>query len=216
MKELDESAKIARTLSYESPESRVVFKIGWHVVTSRPGVVLDDYHESESTSFSGRALFSTKIDNEPLTFRLGVDGAMRTVELAVWARANQIGEPLLNEFVENMQTSLSKYTTLSEEQKQRVLRALLAKMSLDRLIHCILTKSPKNEIYFHLAHSREMIITATAGEEFQPLLLSISAWIQRLEKLASDAPLPAEDATDLAKKALEWKRDTRALISRYI
>ncbi len=216
MKELDESSKIAQAISYESTEARVVFKIGWYVVSSRPGVILDDYNETPCDSFTGMALFSTKLNDTPLQIRVGVADATRTAELAVWAHERTVGEPILSELVEKMQTSLSKYNTLSEDNQQRVKRALLAKMCWDRVIYSILKKTSKGEIYFHLAHGREMLITATTGEEFPPLLLSTSAWLQRLEKLPNDAQIPADDAAELAKKSLEWKRDTRAIIARYL
>ncbi len=61
-----------------------------------------------------------------------------------------------------------------------------------------------------------MIIKATEGEEVPALALTTSAWISNIEKLPKDEPLPAGTGSQLAKKCIEWKKETLEIIRRYL
>jgi hypothetical protein len=62
-----------------------------------------------------------------------------------------------------------------------------------------------------------MMIKATEGEESVPsLTLSTSGWLSRIESLPRDETLPGNIASELAKKSIEWKKETQDIISRYL
>jgi len=62
-----------------------------------------------------------------------------------------------------------------------------------------------------------MMIKATEGDEdVNPINLTTSAWLAKIESLPRDEHLPGNIASELAKKSIEWKRGTNEVISRYL
>ncbi len=216
METIDESKKTSRALTYGTVDSSVVFKLAWYVVASKPGVLLNQYSEAESQIFKGTATFSTKLDNRPALVRIQVNGDTKSAEVAVLGASESTGRPFVDGALTQVQNSMNKYAGLSEDAKTKLRRALLAKTCWDRVVHAILNKAPSATVYFHLAHGREMLIKATEGEEVNPSSLTTASWLTIIEPLPKDAPLPSHIASELAKKSVEWKKDTQALIARYL
>ncbi|NWF96651.1 MAG: hypothetical protein HXY34_10975 [Candidatus Thorarchaeota archaeon] len=216
MEDLTQYSKAARTLSYSHPESAVIFKIAWNAVASRPGVLLEEYSEAESQVFKGKAHFSLKIGDKPFAVNVWVDESKKEVEFVVWSRDKSDAESLLGELMTQVSSQVSKYNELPDDSKQRVKRALLAKICWDRLVFAILNKAPLDDVYMQIAHGREMFIKATEGEELHPLALTTSGWLRQLEPLPRSDPLPGGLATELAKKSVEWKKDTLSVLSKYL
>jgi hypothetical protein len=62
-----------------------------------------------------------------------------------------------------------------------------------------------------------MMIKATEGDAtVPPLTLTTSGWLSRIESLPRDQTLPGNIASELAKKSIEWKKETHEVISRYL
>ena len=58
---------------------------------------------------------------------------------------------------------------------------------------------------------------ATEGEESVPsVTLTTAAWLTKIESLPREETMPGNIASELAKKSIEWKRETQNIISRYI
>jgi len=194
-----------------------VFRIAWFAAASRPGVILTEHSEAESKIFKAKALFQVHINDQKADLRIWVEEAQRSVEFTVWGSEDEAQlTAYLDEIVAEAKSAIEKFNTLDDGDKQRVRRALVAKACWDRLVHDILNKAPASSVYFQLAHGREMVIKATEGEEVHPLTLTTSAWLTNIESLPQDEPLPASTATELAKKSVDWKRETVALIKRYL
>lgn len=216
MEATDKQPKVSHTLSYDIAESAVVFRMAWFVVASQPGILLSEYSEAESQIFKGKAMFATKIGDSKVTVRVWVEEAQKSVELAVFGGTETAMKGYLDGLVKQLESSLHKYRSLNEKDKSKLGRALVAKTCWDKTILEILSKAPLSGIYFDISLGREMIIKATEGEEVHPIALTTSAWLSKIESLPRDKPPPAEIATELAKKTIEWKKETRAVITRYL
>jgi hypothetical protein len=122
----------------------------------------------------------------------------------------------LDELLKKVETSAEKYLKLDEDDQQRIRRALIAKTCWDRVVYEILSKANANDVYIQVAHGREMMIKATEGLDFDPITLTTSAWLTRIEPMPRDEPMPVDFAKELAMKTVAWKKDTAHLISQYI
>jgi hypothetical protein len=93
----------------------------------------------------------------------------------------------------------------------------MAKTCWDRMVREILNKAPMTNVYYQVAHGREMIIKALEGESgVYPITLTTSAWLSQIEAHPKDQTLPGPIASELAKKSIEWKRETQEVINRYL
>jgi hypothetical protein len=210
-------AKMFRSLSYNTDESAAVFRIAWYSVASRPNVILEEYTEAESQVFNGAAKFSLRIADEKTLVTISVDGSKSSIGIEAEGKDETAVGEFLDEVVASMNNALSKYDTLPDDDKAKLKRALVAKTCWDRVVHDILKKAPLNDVYTQVAHGREMMIKATEGEDgMHPLTLTTSGWLSRIESLPRDEALPGNIAAELAKKSIEWKKETHAVISRYI
>ncbi len=217
MDETDEMAVVSKTQKYISEDSSTVFRIAWYQIASKPNVILEEYSEAESHLFQGQAKFSLQIGGEKAFTTITVDGKQSSAELHAQGNDEVALKIFLDQLMEELQDSIKKYEALPEEDKGKLKRALVAKACWDRLVHKILKKAPLSEIYYQLAHGREMMIKATEGENgVHPLTLTTSGWLNRIESLPRDETLPGNIATELAKKSIEWKRGTQEVIKRYL
>jgi hypothetical protein len=213
---MDDRPKISRTLSYDRPESSVIFRLAWYVVAGKPGVILSEYSEAESQIFKGKAIFSEKSDDSDINIRVWVEEAQRSVEFTLWAEDESALETMADGMANLFEDVVEKYNGLSEEDQGKLKRALTAKICWDRLIFEILSKAPLGSVYFQVAHGREMLIKATEGEEVQPTSLTTSAWLSKIEEYPDEEPLPGDIAMELAKKSVEWKKATHSVIQEYL
>ena len=204
------------SIAYSIPESDVVFRIAWYVVGSQPGMLLNAYHEAESKEFEGAVQLAGKIEDVPTTVRISVDGGKKKIELDAYSDNESVLNDYINGISQFIKTSIEKYTEMDENEAGRLRRALVAKTCWDRVIHLILKKSEVSPIYYQVAHGREMMIKATEGDDIHPITLSTSGWLSRIEKLPQDEKMPSDLATELAKKSVEWKRETQAFIEQYL
>ncbi|MHA2064793.1 MAG: putative selenocysteine system protein [Candidatus Thorarchaeota archaeon] len=212
MEEIGDKTEISKTISYDIPDSAVVFRLAWYAVASKPGVLLNEYSEAESQIYKGKAIFSSKDAN----VRVWVEEAQRLVEITGWSEEQAQLESYLEEVAQSVEASVKKYQSLTEEEKGKLKRALVAKTCWDKIVFEILNKAPAGAVYFQLAHGREMIIKATEGEEIHALPLTTSGWLSRIEAVPRDEVLPSGVAMELAKKSVEWKKETQDIIARYI
>ena len=214
MEEIGDKTEISKTISYDIPDSAVVFRLAWYVVASKPGVLLNEYSEAESQIYKGKAIFSSKDANANV--RVWVEEAQRLVEITGWSDEQAQLESYLNEVAQSVESSVNKYQSLSDEDKGKLRRALVAKTCWDKIVFEILNKAPAGAVYFQLAHGREMIIKATEGEDIHALPLTTSGWLTKIEGVPRDEVLPSSIAMELAKKSVEWKKETQDIIARYI
>jgi len=207
--------KSTRSIDYVD-ESAIVFRVAWYALAIKPGVYLTEYLEPESKTFEGTARFSIGSGNDSMETGISVNEPESIITIdAIGADKDEV-ETFLTDASAVINTALDKYRVLSTDEKSRVRRALVAKTCWDRLIHMILKKKSLSEIYYQLAHGREMMIKATEGDDIHPITLSTSGWLANVENLPREEPLPGNLATALAKKSIEWKRDTQDVIKRYI
>jgi len=204
------------SLSYSVPEADVVFRIAWYVVGSQSGMLLSGYGEAESTDFEGVAQFSGKVEDTSIAIRVSVMGSKKVIELKAFGDDEAILKNYLNGTSQFIQACLNKYNELEPEDQSRLRRALVAKTCWDHIVHDILNKEVVSSIYYQLAHGREMMIKATEGDDLHPITLSTSGWLSKIENLPRDEKMPNDIATDLAKKSIEWKRDTQLFIEQYL
>ncbi len=216
MNELEGNVKVSRTHEYEKTDPVTVFKLAWYAIASKPGVLLADHSEAESQSFKGEAMFTAKIDQKPIKIKVDVDEEQGSVEMTGWGEDEVALGTYLDGAMDALKKSSDKYLSLADEEKQKIRRALIAKTCWDRIIHKILNKAPLSDIYFQLAHGREMMIKATEGDELNPITLTTSGWLSRIEPLPKDEAPPAGLATELAKKCIEWKRGTQEVIQNFL
>ncbi len=216
MEEVGDRTEIRRALGYDVPESAVVFRLVWYAVASRPGVLLNEYSEAESQVFEGKAVFSTKIDDQEVDVSVWVEESKKTVEVTAVGQDPSALEKYLEEIIASTGNSLKKYQALPDDIKGKLRRALVAKTCWDRLVFDILGKAPLGAVYFQLAHGREMMIKAIEGEDMMSLPLTTSGWLSRIESMPREEPLPSNIATELAKKSIEWKKETQEVIARYL
>jgi hypothetical protein len=214
VKEIGDKTEISKTISYDIPDSAVVFRLAWYAVASKPGVLLNEYSEAESQIYKGKAIFSSKDANADI--RVWVEEAQRMVEITGWGDEQAQLENYLNEVAQSVEDSVSKYQSLSDEDKGKLRRALVAKTCWDKIVFEILNKAPAGAVYFQLAHGREMMIKATEGEDIHALPLTTSGWLSKIEGVPRDEVLPSSIAMELAKKSVEWKKETQDIIARYI
>ena len=119
--------------------------------------------------------------------------------------------------MENLEESITKFKALPADDRSKLTRALVAKTCWDRVVHKILKRAPLSEVYFQVAHGREMIIKATEGEDtVNPIALTTSGWLSNIESLPREEALPGNIAAELAKKSIEWKKGTHEVINRYL
>ena len=213
----DEMTQVSRELKFSSGEPDVVFRLVWYVVASKPNLILDEHNEAESQTFQGSAKFSTKIGGEKAFVTLKVTEAESVVELKVEGYDENALSQYLDDHMNAMNDVFAKYQSLPEADKPKLRRALVAKTCWDQVIKEILAKAPANNVYTQVAHGREMVIKATEGDEgVAPLTLTTAAWLSKIESLPRDETMPGNIASELAKKSIEWKRETQDIISRYI
>ncbi len=216
MAEIGDRTEIKKTLGYDIPESAVVFRLVWYAVASRPGVLLNEYSEAESQIFEGKAVFSTKIDGNKVDVSVSVEEAQKMVEVTALGEDPAALEKYIDEITTSTGNSLKKYQALPDDIKGKLRRALVAKTCWDRLVFEILNKASLGAVYFQLAHGREMMIKAIEGEDMMSLPLTTSGWLSRIESMPREEPLPGNIATELAKKSIEWKKETQEVIARYL
>lgn len=216
MNEIGDRTEVKRTLGYDVPESAVVFRLVWYAVASRPGVLLNEYSEPESQDFEGKAVFSTMIDDQKVDVSIWVKEAQKMVEVTASGQNPSTIEEYLDEITASTENSLKKYQALPDDIKGKLRRALVAKTCWDRLVFEILHKASLGAVYFQLAHGREMMIKAIEGEDMMSLPLTTSGWLTRIESMPREEPLPGNIATELAKKSIEWKKETQEVIARYL
>ena len=210
-------AKVSRSLNYSTDESATVFRITWYSVASKPNVILEEYSEAESQVFNGAAKFSLRIAGEKALVNIAVDGAKSSVGVDAEGMDEVAVGVFLDALMESLDSAFSKYDTLPDEDKAKLKRALVAKTCWDRVVREILNKAPSENVYTQVAHGREMMIKAVEGEEgMHPITLTTSGWLSQIESLPRDQALPGNIASELAKKSIEWKRETHEVISRYL
>ena len=213
----EEMAKVSRKLNYSIDESATVFRITWYSVASKPNVILEAYNEAESQVFNGDAKFSLRIAGEKAKVNISVDGAKSSVGVEAEGKDEVAVGVFLDDLVGSLNDALSKYDSLPSDDKSKLKRALVAKTCWDRLVHEILNKSPLNDVYHQVAHGREMMIKAVEGDDgMHPITLTTSGWLSQIESLPRDEALPGNIASELAKKSIEWKRETQEVIGRYL
>ena len=214
MGEMKDSAKIMRELKYETPEPSVIFRIAWYSIASKPGVRLIEYSEAESQDFVATAMFTAEVESHPIRIRFSVEGVAANVKITAFGDDEEILAKYIDEAKDELESSIKKYLALSDDAKSRVRRALVAKTCWDRVVYHILSKSVVGVIYFQVAHGREMMIKATEGEDIHPITLTTSGWLSKIESLEPEEIMPGGIATELAKKSIEWKKDTHEVIAR--
>ena len=213
----DDIAKVSRNLDYSTDESSTVFRITWYSVASKPNLILDAYNEAESQVFNGDAKFSLRIAGEKAKVNISVDGSKSSVGVEAEGKDEIAVGVFLDDLLGSLNDALLKYDALPSADKAKVKRALVAKTCWDRLVRQILNKSPLNDVYHQVAHGREMIIKAVEGEDgMHPITLTTSGWLSQIESLPRHEALPGNIASELAKKSIEWKRETHEVIGRYL
>ncbi|MFW9843845.1 MAG: hypothetical protein ACFFEV_04655 [Candidatus Thorarchaeota archaeon] len=217
MDALDDMVEVSQIQKYISEDSAAVFRVAWYVIASKPNVLLEEYTEAESTTFQGNAKFALQIAGEKAFASIKVDEEESSVELHAQGKDEVALKVYLDEIKENIEESIAKFKALPEEDRSKLRRALVAKTCWDRVVFKILKKAPLSDVYYQVAHGREMIIKATEGDEgVNPLALTTSGWLSNIESLPREEPLPGNIAAELAKKSIEWKRGTHEIISRYL
>ncbi|TFG33229.1 hypothetical protein EU528_00785 [Candidatus Thorarchaeota archaeon] len=213
----DDMVEISQIQKYASEDSAAVFRVAWYAIASKPNVLLDQYSEAESTSFQGDAKFSLQIAGEKAFASVKVNEEEASVELHAQGKDEVALKVYLDGIMENLEESISKLEALPEEDRSKLRRALVAKTCWDMVVHKILKKAPLSEVYYQVAHGREMIIKATEGDEgVNTIALTTSGWLSNIESLPREQPLPGNIAAELAKKSIEWKKGTHAVIGRYL
>ncbi|TFG98192.1 hypothetical protein E4H12_06765 [Candidatus Thorarchaeota archaeon] len=217
MDDLDDMAEISQKQRYTSEDSAAVFRVAWYAIASKPNVLLEEHNEAESTSFQGDARFSLQIAGEKAFASIRVDAEGSLIELHAKGKDEVALKVYLDDIMENLEESINKFQALPEEDKSKLRRALVANTCWDMVIYKILKKAPLSEVYYQIAHGREMMIKATEGDvSVNPLLLTTSGWLSNIESLPREQALPGNIASELAKKSIEWKRGTHEVISRYL
>lgn len=216
MEKIDDRIKASKTLRYDVSEPSAVFRIAWYVVTSQPGTLLSEHSEPESQVFKGKVTFATTTNGVKTRLQVSVDGAQKSIEIIGFGGTQAAITRYVNDLANQLETLLRKYRGIPDKEKNKLRRALLAKTCWDRVVYGVLNKSPLSEIYVNLSHGREMMVQATEGEEMHPVTLTTEAWLTRIEKFPRDKALPGDIASELAKRTVEWKKETNSVISRYL
>jgi len=213
----DDMAEVSQIQRYTSEDSAAVFRVVWYAIASKPNVILEEYSEAESTTFQGNAKFALQIAGEKAFASIKVDEKDSSVEISAQGKDEVALKVYLDDIMESFEDSINKFQSLPEEDKSKLRRALVAKTCWDRVVYKILKRAPQSEVYYQVAHGREMMIKATEGEgRVHPLTLTTSGWLANIESLPREEPLPGNIASELAKKSIEWKKGTLEIISRYL
>ena len=213
----DDMAEVSQIQKYTSEDSAAVFRVAWYAIASKPNVLLESYSEAESTIFEGDAKFSLQIGGEKAFASIKVNEKDASIELHAQGKDEVALKVYLDGIMKQLEEALDKFKALSETDRAKLRRALVAKTCWDRVVHYILKKAPLSEVYYQVAHGREMIIKATEGDaSVNPVTLTTSGWLTNIESLPRDQPLPGNIASELAKKSIEWKRETHEVINRYL
>lgn len=213
----DDMAEISQIQKYVSEDSAAVFRIAWYAIASKPNVLLESYSEAESTVFQGYAKFSLQIAGEQAFAGIKVNEKDASIELHAQGKDEVALKVYLDGIMQQLEETLNKFKALPDSDKSKLRRALVAKTCWDRVVYYILKKEPLSEVYYQVAHGREMIIKATEGDAtVNPISLTTSGWLSNIESLPRDAPLPGNIASELAKKSIEWKKETHEIINRYL
>ncbi len=213
----DDLAEVSQIQKYVSEDSAAIFRIAWFAIASKPNVLLENYSEAESTIFQGDAKFSLQIAGEKAFASIKVNEKDSSIELHAQGKDEVALKVYLDGIMQQLEEALEKFNALPETDRSKLRRALVAKTCWDRVVHFILKKAPLSEVYYQVAHGREMMIKATEGDDtVNPLTLTTSGWLSNIEALPRDAPLPGNIASELAKKSIEWKRETHEVINRYL
>jgi len=213
----DDMAEVSQIQRYTSEDSAAVFRVVWYAIASKPNVILEEYSEAESTTFQGNAKFVLQIAGEKAFASIKVDEKDSSVEISAQGKDEVALKVYLDDIMESFEDSINKFQSLPEEDKSKLRRALVAKTCWDRVVYKILKRAPQSEVYYQVAHGREMMIKATEGEgRVHPLTLTTSGWLANIESLPREEPLPGNIASELAKKSIEWKKGTLEIISRYL
>lgn len=213
----DDMAEISQIQRYVSEDSAAVFRVAWYAISSKPNVLLEEYTEAESTRFQGYAKFSLQIGGEKAFASVKVNEEEASVELHAQGKDEVALKVYLDGIMQTLEESINKFKALPEEDRSKLRRALVSKTCWDMVVYKILKKAPLSEVYYQVAHGREMMIKATEGDEgVNPILLTTSGWLSNIESLPREQPLPGNIAAELAKKSIEWKRGTHEIISRYL
>ena len=217
MDTIDDMAEISQIQKYISEDSAAVFRVAWFAIASKPNVLLEEYNEAESTTFQGDAKFSLHIAGEKAFVSVKVEEEDASVELHAKGKDEVALKVYLDDIMQQLEDSLDKFKSLPVEDKSKLRRALVAKTCWDRVVYKILKRAPLSEVYYQVAHGREMIIKATEGDEVvNPIALTTSAWLANIESLPRGEQLPGNIASELAKKSIEWKKGTHEVIRRYL
>ena len=217
MDALDDMAEISQIQKYISEDSAAVFRVAWYAIASKPNVLLEEYNEAESTNFEGDAKFSLQIAGEKAFVSVKVSEEESSVELHAQGKDEVALKVYLDDIMQRLEDSIAKFKALPQEDKSKLRRALVAKTCWDRVVYRILRRAPLSEVYYQVAHGREMIIKATEGaENVSPLTLTTAAWLANIESLPHEEQLPGNIASELAKKSIEWKKETHEVIRRYL
>ncbi len=209
-------SKVSRSHVFDDIEPDVIFRMAWYIIASRPKVYLLEYSEAESQNFEGRATFSTESESNGIQVGLRVLGESKSVEITAHGDSDDQLTKYLDVIITSIEMTVKKYQALDDEMKSKVRRALVAKTCWDRIVYSIVEKKPCADIYYQLAHGREMMIKATEGEEVPPLTLNTSGWLSKMESMSQNDTLPSDFAMALAKKSVEWKHETQDLIAKHI
>ena len=217
MDAIDEMAEVSQIQKYIAEDSAAVFRVAWYAIASKPNVLLEDYSEAESTIFRGEAKFSLRIGGEKAFVSIRVDEKEKSIELHAQGKDEVALKVYLDGIMETLEDALNKFKALPDEDRSKLRRALVAKTCWDMVVFKILKKAVLSEVYYQIAHGREMMIKATEGDEgAHPLTLTTSGWLSNIESMPRDQPLPGNIASELAKKSIEWKKGTLEVISRYL
>ncbi|MCJ7818092.1 MAG: hypothetical protein MUP60_04520 [Candidatus Thorarchaeota archaeon] len=217
MDDADDIAEVSQKQKYVLEDSTAVFRVAWYVIASKPNVLLDEYSEAESTIFQGYARFSLHIAGEKAFVSIKVKEVDASVELHAQGKDEVALKVYLDDIKQRLEDAFDKFQSLPEEDLSKLKRALVAKICWDRVVYYILKKSPLSDVYFQIAHGREMMIKATEGDDgVNPLTLTTSGWLANIESLPREEPLPGNIASELAKKSIEWKKGTYEVIRRYL
>jgi len=193
----DDMAEVSQIQRYTSEDSAAVFRVVWYAIASKPNVILEEYSEAESTTFQGNAKFVLQIAGEKAFASIKVDEKDSSVEISAQGKDEVALKVYLDDIMESFEDSINKFQSLPEEDKSKLRRALVAKTCWDRVVYKILKRAPQSEVYYQVAHGREMMIKATEGEgRVHPLTLTTSGWLANIESLPREEPLPGNIASE--------------------
>ncbi|MFW9844750.1 MAG: hypothetical protein ACFFEV_09250, partial [Candidatus Thorarchaeota archaeon] len=161
----------------------VVFRVAWYAVSYKPGVYLTEYSIPESKGFQGTASFSIGSDLGALETTISINEGESKLQIHASGASEDIVSSFLEDTNKTINEALDKYRVQGTNEKSKVRRALVAKTCWDRMVYLILKKKPLAEIYFQLAHGREMMIKATEGEDLHTVTLGTSGWLTKVEDL---------------------------------